>query len=660
MINEFYSYESVKKIIIIAIFFTFLGAIDYYFSISVFPITEGWWETYAWFIKNGLKPYIDFSLKFPPLYVYYNVFLINIFDVNYLNLRISAIFLHSLQILIVFFWLRRFVTFAPAVGGAFFAAALVMSNPVYLTKDYHTMVMLFVSIILLVNQVAIEKIERNSLGGFLFILISGLLCGVLLTIKQNVGVFFSLSVFFMWILFVFNTGVTYKKLFLILFGFLLFLSIPALVLTSLIGPQWISVYLDNDSKGNVLTILFRFILDKNSLLIELIALFYIFSIYLVITVPFLKNKALFIQQGLLRSQYHKISLLVFLLIFFLKYPSISVISFALAWPFIRLLLLKQATGKIDFNYFLIAIPLMGLAYSGTLSAGFNSVTLEALVALAIAELIYQLKLVLKIKEFFIYILILLGLIIVFAPKFLGYGYDWWGYRVSLLIEAGANKLTFPELAGISSDAQTAKIFNLVNDIKLEANVADRIFAYPSIPIFYQLLNKKPYHFPVLWFDVASTNDGSKTAQSLEEAPPKYIFWLKPPQRVYSGHFMLRKKDPAMLAVDDWIEKNIRNGKYQVVQSIPTYSKGQEYRTYIESKATVNIKNSINQIIAMQKQCYELKGCSVGNLTHIIDSDFGSLDVIFSNHYYFEYFISNAKFIVDSDDFIFYILKLNNN
>ena len=44
-----------------------LLTITFVLNLNVFPITEGWWETYAWLSKSQ-KMYVDFNLAFPPLY----------------------------------------------------------------------------------------------------------------------------------------------------------------------------------------------------------------------------------------------------------------------------------------------------------------------------------------------------------------------------------------------------------------------------------------------------------------------------------------------------------------------------------------------------------------------------------------------------------------
>ena len=36
-------------------------------NLKVFPLTEGWWETYAWLSKSA-EMYVDFYLALPPLY----------------------------------------------------------------------------------------------------------------------------------------------------------------------------------------------------------------------------------------------------------------------------------------------------------------------------------------------------------------------------------------------------------------------------------------------------------------------------------------------------------------------------------------------------------------------------------------------------------------
>ena len=61
-----------------------------------FPLSEGWWETYGYLINQGLIPYKDFNLAFPPLVPLVSAFLLKYVSGDFFTLRLIGAFLFSL------------------------------------------------------------------------------------------------------------------------------------------------------------------------------------------------------------------------------------------------------------------------------------------------------------------------------------------------------------------------------------------------------------------------------------------------------------------------------------------------------------------------------------------------------------------------------------
>ena len=628
---------------------TLVVSFDFVLSKRVFPVTEGWWETYAWLITKGQLPYADFSLKFPPLYVYYNLFLIKIFGFDFFKLRLVAIALHSLVFLGVYLWLRNFTSNFSAGCGAILAASLVMLNPVYFAKDYHTLVSVFIIYTILAININTDSKVANKSELIIKLCISGFLCGLLLITKQNIGVFFSLAVLLYWFC-MFHYFYRDKALYKFIYIFMFLYFVPALVLSALIGTGWMSIFLGNDSKGGASTVLFRFLVNPECIKVEFSALFLITIAYLaqknVVAIRFFEQLKIKLNDNPLIVLFSLVSLF-FIVVFYGALPAICI---ALAWPIIKFFLFKNKSNLI------LTIPLYGLAYCGTQTAGFNFVSMEFLLAMLTADVVHLLlsKKDQHLKYFipFVSILFVVGI----SQKVLGNGYNWWGLGAGGVLDS-SERLPFKEFDNITTDKQTAKMFSAISDIKVMLENKDDIFSYPSTPLVYELLNRKPLGAPVLWFDVASTSDGKKTLELLDTKLPKYIFWLKPPRYVYTGHYGLRKKDSAMLDVDNWLFKKIHSGEYEIIKTVAGYNPNALYysqtNTELSMKDIFLYSNKSNSENLMRNIDYcltnltcQLVGGNVSDGIRFRTDNYKTLSEV----------IELSNVFSDADIHVFYILK----
>ncbi len=630
-----------------------IGSFDFILLNKNFPITEGWWETYVYFMDQGFKPYVDFSIKFPPLYIYLINFLTKFIGFDFYKLKLFSIFLNLIGVAGLYYWLTRLSSAIPAAFGTIFAVGLVMANPVYLTKDYHTLVMAIIPLILitLTNENFLKN-RRPTL--YINLLFSGLFCGLLLLTKQNIGVFFGLGVFLYWFfasLFYLKGNVFVKQFFSTLF-YLIGFAIPVILVIFYSGFDWLAIFYSNDSKGSPLHVLTRFISSREHLSVELAASLLITSVLLILRKKsnffdlFLSdiNKNLFISN--------QIWLIIPIAIFFICFKFYLYVL-ALAWPIIRLLPFKNKFWeKPDF---LLCLPLYMLAYCATHTAGYNEVGLEILVALMFTDIAkyFYFKSSLKYQINKIYLLSLIALVFIFsiAVKIYGSSYNWWGLKTDGL-RGTQLSLPFNELKGLSADKKTFEIYNSIYKIKNNLTERDEIFSYPSIPIFYLLLKRNFVGTPVLWFDVAGNNDGKHTVDDLNKKQPKYIFWLRPPRDVYEGHFLLRKKDPEMMLVDNWIFDSLEYKRYKVIKAIDTFSGDTYYTSKHElAKLSTRLAPSSHELHFLCKKIYSchyqinIGGTDIFEMNSGIDSTS---------------FIENANLVFDYNKFVFYILERNNN
>ncbi len=608
----------------------------------VFPITDGWWETYAWIFNKTGELYEQSALKFPPLFVLIIDFLSNSLNLTHYESRILFVIVRLVTFVITFLWLKKYFGIVPAFLGAAIPVFLINANPVYLAKDYHTISALIISFIFFLIAYGFDD-KRKPCLSVLFLV--GVSCSLLLLNKHNIGLFLSIGIFVYYIIAALSLGPkSAKNIFLdFIIGLTGFL-IPLFVV-SFIVPDWHSVFFGNDSKGSVITVLFRFILDKVILLQLVASLLVLFLCWMTLT----KKRPVFINE-----LFPKFDLVVYSLgpIFLIVLSMFTVLPLnivSLAWPLFFYIHTKNSQNNNSPEN-KIWILLYSYAYCGTNTAGFNFVTIDYLIAFYIASSYY----LFQRSNFGQYInkiyswMLLSGLMITYVMVvkiFSGAGYNWWGLKSGGLIESTV-ELKHPELRGLFTDPSTAAMIDIVLKNASEMNSDESIFAYPSIPILYKLSNKLPIGSPVLWFDVSGRNEALHTLNEVIKTKPKYIYWLRPPEIVYHGHFNLRKKDPGMVVMDEWLINAVKSDLYKVVRVIPSYDINHTYLTKKfnqKIEPVLNLSSSHIQLLA--SYCDSDPGCRV------IDGSYS-----FNRGLGYNAFMQKSMTLWSSPDHIFYVLE----
>ncbi len=608
----------------------------------VFPITEGWWEVYAWLNSTTNSLYEEAGLKFPPLFVLIIQFLSINLNLTIFETRIIFVIVKLITIIFTYYWLRKYFDRNSSLIGSAIPSFLIYANPVYLTKDYHSIVALLVSAILLLISRSIAKDNVNKL--ILFII--GFVAGILLLTKQNVGLFLSVGILVYYLKTYVDLNIIKSKTaaFDFLIGLIGFIT-PILVIGYLV-PDWYSIFSQNDSKGSYFTVIFRFLLDKSIAFQILLAL-----LIIAIAAIIFKNKIFrsfyVLNIDLIQVCFFIISLALIPLSIISSIPFVAI---SLAWPVVYCMLINEF-GKLEQSTKNIWIVLFAYAYCGTNTAGFNFVSIDYLIAFYFASTFYllgQTKYKIYLNKFYSPLFILLLMFFyVFVVKFSsGNGYNWWGLKAGGLFES-TEKIDHPLLKNIYTDPKTAEMLNvaLQNDSLMSHD--EKIFSYPSIPILYLLTNKLPGGAPVLWFDVSGNVEAKKTLKILEKQNPRFIYWLRPPDYVYNGHFNLRKQDPGMVIVDDWLINALKSNKYQIKKMIPSFDINHKYIT-----KKFNASLSMNFIYHFDNNghsdlCIKIKGCSQNFNLYSFSSGTG-----------YEEFIRESLALLVSSDYIFYVLERN--
>ena len=242
-------------------------------SLYVFPVTEGWWETYAWLGGDTYDYYSNLELKFPPLYTIIIKHLYQITNANIIYIRLIIGVISLATTIMMYKWLQLFYNNISAALGVLIATLFVINNNVYLVKDYHTVVSFFVCIVLYTINKAVnsETKYRSSIMYFL----CGISCALLFLTKQNLGIFVSLGALIFCIKSnEYSKQQNYKTVCSNIIYATLGTLLPIAYLYKII-PNMFGFMLNNDSKGSLMVLLFIFLIDKHLLLYIILAVMYI-------------------------------------------------------------------------------------------------------------------------------------------------------------------------------------------------------------------------------------------------------------------------------------------------------------------------------------------------------------------------------------------------
>lgn len=533
-----------------------IGIVIYSTVVNLYalPLTEGWYESIAWVSKDqGL--YKDYYFALPPLFI--NIIsLLDQVTGSLLGIRLIFTVFNLLQFITLAFLCKLVTrnTLASIVGAFIAQTYLFAYMPSWLSKDYHVLVSV------LVNTVLILLTLGGSKEKLIYVTLAGVGTGLLLLTKQNVGAILALSVISA---IIFN----YKK-YKISASLIYIISTLLLLLaySTLFGYEWISTYVGNDSKGDIKKIIFRFILEKHIvylikdalIIASILAIVYFFKNILEnnkviktfsINYEYLAIPTLIVLANILLNQSYTNSIYAY---------SIAVIIFTLILQIVKINL-AEFTG---IN--IVAIPCVGLFYAGTLTAGFNYVSLELLIAISITFIFTCYFNFFKLN---FYSLSIFYIVLIFSfplNRLNDYVYGWWDYRIGSIFQMNKKIEGIKYLNGINVDLTTKEIYENANRIvgSLPSNYS--LLAYPNIPIFYRLFEKYPViRFPVLWFDVVPSSFNSEILSDLKQKKPDIVIWFKPSLAVYRGHTNLIKRSSVVEEVDSYFIDQIKLGKYRI-------------------------------------------------------------------------------------------------
>ena len=558
-----------------------------------FQPSEGWWQTFGYLINKGQEPYSDFNSAITPAFMYFNSILLNIFGEKLILFRVFGIATVLTTILLLQWLLSKLTNRNSAAIAVFSAFALNMSTPVFLPYDYSSYIDILLVLSLVLYYLTLKSESLYKAVTYTFSL--GCILALILFMKQNIGLFFGLATFvglIVWkksyvVLHVLSLITGYV---LVFYGFSLLIDLNAV---------WEGLFLNNDAKGSVITVLFRFILDLKSLLILLA------SILLVSLLVMISKYKAFILSSKYWKKLNNIKILnflyiasiaLYLLIFFNITPfrylfetAIFIITIGVFLYLIYQLIIK---GKNDSEFNKFILPIVALAYSTTHTAGYNFIGMYFVVAFSLAYLFYKIKLSKKTALIYLAVILLMTNLMISNIK---EPYNWWGLTQGDIFSS-KYETNYEQLAGIKVDKKTRDFFNTVKfNIEKYSKSDDDVYLFPHIPIFYLLHHKTPPVKSIIqWYDFATTKQLEEDLKVLKTDLPNVIVWLDPPAFVKIGHSNMLDHQIIQEQYDDLFYKLITEGDFEVVHT-SGFIDIEEQKAHIIESHQINLLAKIDDI-----------------------------------------------------------------
>lgn len=550
-----------------------LALYDFILAKYAFPLTEGWWELLA--RESGSKIlYKDVFIGLPPLYINF-IATLQVITKNFYDLRVIFIFIHIAEYLLLVFFIKKFFSGKVAIFSALISELLIISyNSAYLPKDYH----LFLSFFVILTLIFLIQYQEKA-SKYKNILFAGISTGIILLTKQNIG---ALLVFSSLILIASNSkNIIYFLKYLLIY--IAFVAGILILYTQFNGAGWINAYVGNDSKGSIFKVVTRFLSEDITKLtiVELISAYCIYYSW--------KSK------GLIERNFSNFSTIIshtftlnvkkywiYPVYAYLLYLGIRISQnkdFSIAASLIFTILIINLFILVSSNkskFFLIKIGPFGivialLCYGNSMTAGYNFVGFQIGIALLFA-IILQVAEKINLRILFIYsvlcVLIITNNFVKFRVLNGGNAYSWWGYSIDQ-VSKNNYQFTNSYLDGMGLSHETKEILEQVGGIISTTNESKKYYFYPDIPIFYQIFNLPVQtKYPILWFDVIPSEKRLDVLREFNEISPDYIFWLKPPRQVYSGHYQLKGSTSVISDLDLQIMEKIEKGEYKQIYTRP--------------------------------------------------------------------------------------------
>lgn len=544
-----------KLIALIPIFVVFIY--NMIFLNRFYPITEGWFSTYAWLFNNGQFPYKDFYLFLTPFYLSLISIFTTIFGYEIFYLRIFGLLI---ILLITFFLYKNLeVIFKPAIASFVTIVGVIyyQSNNAHIAYDFIQFVTLFSliqSYLLLkyVNLLGKKEICQKLLFW------AGFFAGLAFLTKQSNGLMITLFSFgglFLLVLLKDRRNIL-KVSFSYIAGFCVVLIFTALWL--LINSAFSQFYQQTFSgavvaKGGFEQIFlswFKGILTYNFIfrIEQIFQILLVLGYWIIFFIPKKKINAdigkVFILMGSLVMLPVVILPLVFnintvnMLSNFGRQGINIIIAAAVFIPVLYVsvsLILVVIKKHFNQKIFLLSFIAIGFIYGTGTSAGITEVGAFLGFCLCVA-LMLSLKSILGIGKVFIVLFCMSFCIMLVQGKY-SRPYYWWGMTSPDVKMQLVSTDKIPILKGIYTSKENIKLVEEVSvEIQKFSKPNEPILTFPNIPAFYLFADRRPPGKAlVYWFDFLPDQLAIEEAKVIRKNPPKVIVYLDLGNSVWEAH-----------------------------------------------------------------------------------------------------------------------------
>ncbi|MBE7087061.1 MAG: hypothetical protein E7369_02025, partial [Clostridiales bacterium] len=232
---------------------------------------EGWYSYYAKLInKDGLVPYKDFQLLFPPLYTYTIALFTKIFGYEIMALRVLGVLIYvtlSVFANLIFYKLLKNPVFSCVIGILVFA--YLQSEIAQISYDYIRFMDVTVYVALFAFLCFFEKRDKIQKRKYLFLdcaLPSVIVCGVFSAFaslfKQSSGLIFAFGIGVLFVFFIITSKEKLKLLYSLIWYCISIAVVYGLTFIFLAANGALSSYFHYvygvaaNSKGGLFTVLF--------------------------------------------------------------------------------------------------------------------------------------------------------------------------------------------------------------------------------------------------------------------------------------------------------------------------------------------------------------------------------------------------------------------
>lgn len=536
-----------------------------------FPLSEGWFSTYADYMLRGAIPYRDFQLALPPVYSFFIAGFIFIFGKNFIALRILGIMLIlSMTVVLYLLYARLFPVYIACMV-SIVSIMYYQSGVAHIAYDFLQFVTFFalLSAYLICKYGEADSISFDTKSGRnagLFLMFSGIISALAFLTKQSNGFFVVLSSFFAVVVIAYrkNIGFLFKSVAIFILGLSLPISIIAV---------WLSVegalneflqqviFGASQAKGTLRPILFGWIprlLTKPDITafvtVSITILAVRYSNFLIgrlgdwekreFKFPFIKDIALLwmiliLSMVCIYVPYANMSLskdIPGMQYFNWLYDALIITSTMTSIIFFCIYFYKLLVERKKYyaDIFIISTISLGLLYGTATSAQIAEAGAFLSCGLMFGYLFFIRSPYNIGKSLCLGVCLMLMLLL--ASRKYNEPYRWWGLAQPD-IRTATERAEIKYLDGFYLSEDTVKVISEVKNI-IEKNTmpGESIFTFPNIPLFYLLTDRYPDTFAIVhWFDVAPDKVAIEDAHRILMSPPKIIVLLDVPEFVWTGH-----------------------------------------------------------------------------------------------------------------------------